>query len=273
MSNSVVLRRALDEGDLAALSRLLAGDSTIAGRTHSWGFPCRIGPCQAISYLAQARFNGFVKHERAGAMTRMLLEAGAPVDGGPTDKETLLITAASYNEVSVARTLVDAGANLEAIGHAVANGTPLAHAIEFGAVEIVDLLVAAGVKIRSLAEAAGAGRIDAMLESNAGSSERAAALRAAAVCDRLQIIDKLQASGVSLNQLINGGTALHWAAWEAKVTAARHLVSLGANVAAKDPEHGGTPLDWARHWSSECPHAHPGGHADVIRFLDCKLRA
>ncbi len=272
MSNSVIFRRALDEGDLAQLSRLLTEDSTIAGRTHAWGFPCQIGPCQAISYLAQARFNGFVKHRRAGEMTRMLLEAGAPVDGDPTDKENLLITAASYNEVSVARTLVDAGANLEAIGHAVANGTPLAHAIEFGAVEIVDLLVAAGAKIRSLAEAAGAGRIDGMLESKADSNQRAEALRAAAVCDRLQVIDELHAAGVSLNQLINGGTALHWAAWEAKAAAARHLVSLGADVAAKDPEHDGTPLDWARHRSSECPNAHPGGHAEVIRFLESKLK-
>lgn len=271
MSKSAILRSVLDEGDLVELSRLLAEDSAIAGRTHAWGFPCQIGPCQPISYLAQARFNGFVKHGRAGEMTRMLLEAGAPVDGDPTDQESLLITAASYNEVSVARTLVEAGANLEAIGHAVANGTPLAHAIEFGAVEIVDLLVAAGASIRSFTEAAGAGRIDEMLEPNADSSQRAAALRAAAVCDRLQVIDALHAANVPLNQLTNGGTALHWAAWEAKAAAARHLVSLGADVAHKDPEHHGTPLDWARHRSSECPNAHPGGHADVIRFLESTI--
>ncbi len=228
MSKSLILRRALDEGDLAEISRLLNEDSAIAGRTHTWEIPCRIGPCQPISYLAQARFNGFVKHRRAGEMTRILLEAGAPVDGDPTDPETLLITAASYNEGSVAQTLVDAGANLEAIGYAVPEGTPLAHAIEFGA------------RIRSFAEAAGAGRIDGMLESNTNSKERAAALRSAAVCNQLQ------AAGVSLNQLINGGTALHWAAWEAKAAAARHLVSRDADVAAKDPEHGATPLDWAR---------------------------
>jgi hypothetical protein len=47
-----------------------------------------------------------------------------------------------------------------------------------------------------------------MLTSNAGSGERAAALRAAAVCDRLQIIDQLQAAAVPLTQLINGGIAL-----------------------------------------------------------------
>lgn len=268
-----MLRRALDEGDLAELSRLLVEDSTIAGRTHAWGFPCQIGPCQPISYLAQARFNGFVKHGRTGEMTRMLLDAGAPVDGDPSDKETLLITAASYYETAVARTLVDSGANLEAIGHAVENGTPLAHAIEFGAVEIVDLLVAAGARIRSFPEAAGAGRIEGVIESNLDGRQRAAALRAAAVCDRLQVIDELHAAGVSLNQFVNGGTVLHWAAWEAKATAARHLVSLGADVAAKDPEHDGTPLDWARHRSSECPNAHPGGHADVIRFLESTLRA
>lgn len=273
MSNSVILRRALDEGDLTELSRLLSEDPTAAERTHAWGFPCQIGPCQPISYLAQARFNGFVKHGLTAEMTRMLLDAGAPVNGDPSDEETLLITAASYNEIAVARTLVDSSANLEAIGHAVHNGTALAHAIEFGAVEIVDLLVAAGARIRSFPEAAGAGQVEGMLESNTDSRQRAAALRAAAVCDRLQVIDELYAAGVSLDQFINGGTALHWAAWEAKAVAARHLVALGAYVAAKDPEHKGTPLDWARHRSSECPNAHPGGHADVIRFLESTLPA
>jgi hypothetical protein len=64
-------------------------------------------------------------------------------------------------------------------------------------------------RIRSLAEAAGTGGIDGMLASNEGSGERAAALRAAAVCDRLQIVDQLQAAAVPLTQLINGGIALH----------------------------------------------------------------
>ena len=268
MAQASILRKALGEGDLAALARLLAEDSTIAWQRQSWGPPYGIGPCQPIAYLAQARFNGFVTHGHAAEMTRMLLNPGAPLDGNPADKESPLITAASYNEVSVARTLVEAGANLESTGYAVANGTPLEHAIEFGSVEIVDLLVAAGARIRSFVEAAGAGRVDRALAFQADDRERGAALRVASICDRLEVICELHAAGVPLNEFVKGGTALHWAAWEAKEAAARRLVSLGADPGLKDPEHNGTPLDWARHRSSQCPNAHPGGHRGVIQFLE-----
>ncbi len=183
-------------------------------------------------------------------------------------EETPLITAASYREPRVAAALIEAGANLEATGYAVKGGTALAHAIEFGAPEIVFMLIAAGTRVRSLADAAGAGDLQGMLESVAGEEEHAQALRAAALCEQLPAIDQLLDTGLNVNRLINGGTALHWAAWEAKLASVRHLIARGADSRLADPQHQGTPLRWAKHRAAECPYAHPGGHGEVIRFLE-----
>jgi ankyrin repeat protein len=228
---------------------------------------CSIGPCQPLGYLAQARFNGFVQHGKSGELAHILLRAGAPVDGELGGGETPLITAASYRELAVASALISAGANLEATGYAVQGGTALAHAIEFGAPEIVDLLTTAGARRRSIVDAAGAGDLRDMLESVTDDEERASALRAAVLCERLSVIDQLLDTGLDINRLVKGGSALHWAAWEAKAASARHLVARGADSRLRDPQYQSNALGWAEHRFAECPHAHPGGHVDVIRFL------
>lgn len=264
------LETALKEGHVEVLSALLRRDPALARQTHVWRHTCHIEACQPIGYLAQARFNGLVMHNCSGEMARLLIDSGAPVNGNPGDGETPLITAASYDAADVAKTLIDCGANLEATGYAVKGGTALAHAVEFGAPEIVDLLVAAGSPVRSLRESAGVGDLEPKLVRGADSEDLAYALRAAALCDRISVIDELLGTGIAVNQLINGGTALHWAAWEAKVTSAKHLISRGADLMIQDPEHGGTALDWARHRAKEFPHAHPSGHFGVIQFLEAR---
>ena len=268
MVSAVDLRSALDNGDAPWLERLIAVDPELPRRRFTWGVRCGIGPCQPLGYLAQARFNGFVNHDKSGELTHLLLTAGALVDGEPGDGETPLITAASYREPRVAAALIGAGADLEATGYAVKGGTALAHAIEFGAPEIVSMLIAAGARVRTLADAAGAGAIQGMLESVTGEQERAQALRAAALCERLPVIDQLLDTGIDVNRLIEEGTALHWAAWEAKLASVRHLIARGADFRLADPQHQGTPLGWAKHRVAECPHAHPGGHGEVIRLLE-----
>ena len=207
------LRKAINAGELQALRVILEKDPGLPRQTLSWGQNCRIGPCQPLSYVAQARFNGFVQHDLTGKIASILIAAGAPVNGATTDRETPLITAASYDEAEVARVLIEAGAELEETGHALPEGTALAHAVEFGAPEVVDLLIAAGARICSLPEAAGTGDLRGMLHPDATESEKTLALRAAAVCNRLDVVDQLLAAGVSVDAMVNGGTCLHWAAW------------------------------------------------------------
>ena len=112
MVSSVDLCDALDNGDATWLERLIAADPELPRRRFTWGARCGIGPCQPLGYLAQARFNGFVKHDKSGELAHLLLTAGALVDGEPGDGETPLITAASYREPRVVAALIGAGANL-----------------------------------------------------------------------------------------------------------------------------------------------------------------
>lgn len=268
MTDATLLRQTLDAGDASGLSRLLAEDPELASRQHKWRAGCRIGPCQPIGYLAQARFNGYTRHIESAALTRLLLAAGAPVNGNAGDGETPLITAVSYGEAAVTQALIEAGANLEATGYAVPSGTALAHAIEFGAPHLVDMLIAAGARVRTLREAAGAGDLGDQLALVVDQEERAQALRAAALCGRLAVIDELLAAGVPVAGFISGGTALHWAAWMAQAESVRHLLARGADASLQDPAHQGTPAGWARHRVAQCPYADPAGHAAVIALLD-----
>ena len=129
------------------------------------------------------------------------------------------------------------------------------------------MLAAAGASIRSLTEAAGVGDLAPWSVAGASGEERRQALRAAALCERIPVMDELLAGGLEVNEFINDGTALHWAAWEAKGASARHLVGRGANHRLVDPEHKLTALGWAKHRSRKCPDAHPGRHDYVIAFL------
>ena len=72
-----------------------------------------------------------------------------------------LITAASYGDADVARELIAAGADLEAVAAPDAGGVPggtaLLHAAVFGMTPVLDVLVAAGARVRGIEEAAAAG--------------------------------------------------------------------------------------------------------------------
>jgi len=257
-------RRLIDSGDVDGLARLLATDPSLArDRVHS----CLTQPGTAVwDYVGVARFHQLLDHDRIGDIARVLLAAGAPVDGDPGDPETPLIMAASYGETGMARALIDAGADLEATGVAVPGGTALAHAVAFGMTAIVDLLVTAGAVVHTIVEAAGAGGLGDFLTPDTPAADRARALRAAAVNERLDVIDQLLAAGTPVDAAIDGSTALHGAAWEGKARSVRHLLARGADPARRDADHDGTPLDWCRH-----RHAFVGdrwGHAAVERILE-----
>ena len=59
-----------------------------------------------------------------------------------------------------------------------------------------------------------------------------------------------------------GQTALHTAAWNGDLDLVRRLVSLGADLDARDGRFGGRPVDWAGH----------AQHPDVVSFLRTWLR-
>ncbi len=257
-------RRLIDSGDVDGLARLLATDPSLArDRVHS----CLSHPTSTVwNYVGVARFHQLLDHDRIGDIARVLLAAGAPVEGTSGEGETAFITAASYGETDMARALIDAGADLEATGYAVPGGTALAHAVVFGMTAIVDLLVTAGAVVHTIVEAAGAGDPGDFLTPDTPAADRARALRAAAVNERLAVIDQFLAAGTPIDAKIDGSTALHGAAWEGKARSVRHLLARGADPIQRDTDHEGTPLDWCRH-----RHAFVGdrwGHAEVEHILE-----
>lgn len=67
----------------------------------------------------------------------------------------------------------------------------------------------------------------------------------------------------------NGGTALHWAAWQGHTKVVRLLVELGAPLNLRDRTHGSTPVAWAAHGSMHCRSADD----DYLECVDVLLDA
>jgi hypothetical protein len=225
-----------------------------------------------LHYLGTGLLHGMWSHHRAGDLTRVLLAQGASPTG---DGEPLLITAASHGEPGMVRVLIDAGADLEATGPAApGSGTALAHAVHYGIVAAVDILVAAGAVVHDLVEAAGVGDIGSYTLTGVPYDTMLGALRAAAVCERLNVIDQLLDTGLDVNSEFRtltepgGGTALHCAAWEGKDRSVAHLLGGGADpnrtVEGAGSLRNATPLAWCRHRSGV---GHGGNHTQVETIL------
>ena len=185
-------------------------------------------------------------------LARTLIGAGAPVDGQTGERETPLITAASYGDAAVARVLVEAGADIDARAAPNAGGVPggtaLLHAAVFGMTGVIDVLVAAGAQPASIDEAAAAGDLRGYLSSATPLQARIRALVTAADHERLEVIDELLAGGTPLDATDEkwGRQALRVAAHNGRVRSAEHLLDRGADPDVRDGKRGWTALEWCR---------------------------
>jgi hypothetical protein len=242
-------KNAIHHGDVDGLRRLLSRYPALAFEPVSSCF----GNDSALGYLGVARFHGLTDHDRAGEIADLMLEAGGAADGPDGAAEPPLVTAASYGEVEIVRALIDAGANLEATGFAVPGGTALAHAVEFGNSMVVDVLVEAGAVVYDIVQVAGVGNIDTQYLAGTSVATRARAGRAAVVCERLETLELIFASGVPVDADPDSGrangsrTLLHEAAYWGKPLSVERLLALGADPIRRDHEYGSTPLGWCRH--------------------------
>ncbi len=201
-----------------------------------------------------------------GAIARALIAAGAPVNGHPGDKETPLITAASSGDADVARVLIEAGADIEAISApdsgGVPNETALQHAAVFGMTDVVDVLVAAGARIDSLEMAAAAGDVSAWPLDQSDIQSRIRALVFAADHQRLNAIDQLVEAGTPVNEADAEWRRLplHTAAGNGRPASVRQLIAYGADPNLRDPGHNTTPLEESQRQDSP-------GHREVEAIL------
>jgi hypothetical protein len=253
LKHEVERKNAIHHGDVEGLRRIVRRFPALASEPVSSCF----GNDSALGYLGVARFHGLTDHDRAGEIAKVLLAAGGAAEGPTDTPEPPLVTAASYGEAGMAQALIDAGADLEARAATDAGGVPggtaLNHAIAFGNTEVVDVLAAAGAVVHDIIEAAGVGKLDGYALTEAPIGSRAQAARAAAVCERLDVLDQLIASGVPVDADPDTGspdgssTLLHEAAYWGKPRSVERLVALGADPNRQDAEHHSTPFGWCRH--------------------------
>lgn len=268
-------RRIFDTGDLGGLRALLTEQPALAADRMQHWCDHRAG-ADTLGYLAMLRFDARRRGELTGhvdvaTMSRILLEAGAPVEGSPGATETPLITAASYGDADVARVLIAGGARLDATASPRSGGVPgttaLRHAGVFGMTHVVDLLVEAGASIEDLLDGAAAGNIDDHPVGELPVANRVAALRMAAGHERVVVIDRLLDAGTPIDgRDRDGSTALHEAAWNGRPRGVRHLLAHGADPTLRDTTFHGTALGWCRH-----EHTNRGdspGHAEVEAILE-----
>jgi uncharacterized protein len=262
-------RDVLNSRDLSRLTSLLAEHPELATtRMEHWSDHKSGDP---LGYMAMLRFD----HDRlglppelpgTGAIVRALIDAGAPVNGRPEDKETPLITAASCGDAEVVQALIDAGTDIEAVSApdsgGVPSGTALEHAAVFSMTDVVDVLVAAGAKIHSLEQAAAAGDITGWPLGRFTPQSRLRALVFAADHQRLEAIDRLVEAGTPVNEADAewGRLPLHTAAGSGRAASVRRLLAHGADPGLRDPTHHRTPLEESQQGDSP-------GHREVEAIL------
>ena len=274
MKSEVERRTILNLRDVNALRRLLADKPELARRRLERFGDHRRG-VEPLALMAMLRFDAHGAGITAdlsgtGTMAQALIDAGAPIEGGPGLRETPLITAASYGDTEVAAVLIAAGADLEARAAAnsggVRGGTALEHAAVFGMTDVLDALVAAGARVASLEMAAAVGDVSGWTLHEADEQTRLRALVFAADHQRLDVVRALVAAGTDIDTADAQWhrLALHTAADHGRPASVRLLLELGADPNLRDPDHGRTPLEWCQ---PEYRYLSHPGHDEVDRIL------
>ena len=275
-----VERRAiLNARDVAAAEARIAADRSwaTADLTGWCDHPHGVAP---VTYMAMLRFDarrlGLAGPlEGTGEMARVLLADGAPVNGNPGERETPLMTAASYGDAEVARVLIDGRADLDALAAPDAGGVPggsaLLHAAVFGMTEVLDVLLDAGARIRSITEAAAAGDITGWPITAADVEERVRALIMAADHQRLRVIEELLDVGTPIDGIdpVWGRHPLRVAAQCGRSASVRLLLERGADPTLRDGE-GRSALNLCH---GERRHLSGPGHDEVAAMLSAAARS
>ena len=259
-------KQSIDKGDLEEIERLLQSTPALASKPIAWGPIFRKCHTEPLHYLSDAPFNRLWSHGLQDKIARLLLQFGAPVDGLPSSGESPLHGAASLGEAQVAEVLIEFGADIEkrASYPGIPDGTPLDFAVHFGMVDVIEVLTKHGAQIYSSRMAAGAGRLNSMVEKLDG-ADITDVFRCACVCDQIEIVEHLLGQGLDVQIDIKGSSALHWAAWEAKPRMVRHLIERGADKSYCDAKHNMTPAQWAANRKAEI--GPRWGHDDVLEIL------
>ena len=103
------VKTAIETGNAAALSRLLAEVPERANELIRWGSVCHIAT-HPLHYVSDMLFNGVLAKGKELPLVGSLIQAGADIDFQSKGKDTPLIGAASLGAEQVGLLLLDAGA-------------------------------------------------------------------------------------------------------------------------------------------------------------------
>lgn len=248
------LRDVLEAGDPDRLRAHLSTHPEAVASVVHWG-PDGKNESSPLHYVAALRFHGLARDADTGALTLVLLDAGAdpesrhskPGGGG----ETVLQTAVSLWDRAVVGVLLEAGVDLEARGGIVDDGTALTLAVHFAAPAIADRLVGHGAEVNTAELAAGVGDVVRMRTLRTADTRGDRALLYAAINSRIAALEEAIAWGADPLAPLDGATLLHWCVWWGATESVRDLLARGADPARRDPEHDLTPLGWAEFRSQE----------------------
>lgn len=210
---AVELIAALEQGEVDRLRQLLTANPRLAC--------CVVESANGGGRTALHLFADWPGHKpNAAAIVRTLVEAGADLDApavGMWHRETPLHWAASNDDVALIDALLDAGASIEAAGSSIDGGSPLSCAVGYGQWAAARRLVERGARTLFWHEAA-LGLIPA-------------------------IIQRVEADPPPQPEQLSGP---FWNACHGgQLAAAQYLLAHGANLNWPAPWSGQTPLDVA----------------------------
>jgi ankyrin repeat protein len=230
---------AIRTGELEALHRLLLENPELV---HARVESCERGGGLASRTLLHLATDWPGHFPNAAATIRVLLTAGADVNSRfiGRHRETPLHWAASSDDVEVLDALLDGGADLEASGGVIGNGTPLADAVAFGQWSAARRLVERGAQT-TLWQASALGlddRVEGFLSGNPAPTpaDVTNALWCACHGGQRSAAESLLARGAELNRIGHDGlTPLDAAQRSGAIEIGAWLRSRGARSAGESP--------------------------------------
>jgi len=268
---------AVVNGNLARLQSLLRRNPALAHARSA-----RIHRATLLYYLAANGIEDFRQRSPANApeIARLLLDAGAEVDAlcgmGKSDDTPMLalVTSVHPHDMGVATELieifVEAGSKVNGVK---GDNAPVRLALKFGYPDSATALVRLGAEVKTVAMAAGLGRLDLtkelVEERGASEADLAAAFEDACRFGRTDIAKYLLANGVDVDgQGTWNMTGLMWAACQGHLDTMAMILDRGPSLELRN-EFGGTAMGTTLHFAINST----GPAADYPAVIDMLLNA
>ncbi len=271
---------AVVDGNLARLQSLLRENPALAHARSA-----RIHRATLLYYLAANGIEDFRQRSPANApeIARFLLDAGAEVDalcgvGNSDDTPMLaLVTSVHPHSMGVATELieifVEAGSKVDGVN---GDGAPVRLALKFGYPESAAALARLGAEVKTVAMAAGLGRLDLtkafVEERGVSGAELADAFEDACRFGRTDIAEYLLANGADVDgQGTWKMTALMWSASQGHLDTMALILDRCPSLELRN-EFGGTAMGTTLHFAIHSPRPGADYPAVVEMLLDAGLK-